>query len=116
MINMPLARFIVPRIVSFAFVSIGIYTFAFLAFWYFEVVLWIVLGPFAFSSTYLGLRLWNLSPKASRALIYWATSVAWVLALVLSMFKDVTAIGGSVAVAMAALIVFATYRFIQKQR
>jgi hypothetical protein len=37
--------------------------FGFLALWYFEVVLWLVLGPFAVASLYLA---WILWPRAAK--------------------------------------------------
>lgn len=112
---MSFTRRMVPRILSALFLSAGSCVFAFLVVWYFELVLWIILGPFAFASIYLALRLWWVSPHASSAVKYWATSVAWALAIVLAMFKDVTLIGGSVAVAVAAIIVWAIHALVRTQ-
>jgi hypothetical protein len=86
----------------------------FLVYWYFEAVFWAILSPLAFTSLYLAWRLWRPSRATSRAVIYWAISIAWVLALVLVSFKDVTAFGGIVGTAVASGAVVLVYGCVRK--
>ncbi len=86
----------------------------FLVVWYFELVLWGILGPFAVGSLNLGLRIWRPFGATRRAVIYWAISVAWVLLLVLVFFKDVTMIGGLIATAIAAGAIWLVYASVQR--
>jgi hypothetical protein len=86
----------------------------FLGYWYFEVVLCVMLAPLAFASLNLAWRLWLPSRATSRAVVYWAISIAWVLVLILVSFKDVTVFGGIVETAVASGAVVLVYGCVQK--
>ena len=87
---------------------------AFLSIWYFEVVLWGALGPFAIASLNLGLRIWRLSAATTRGVVYWAISVVWSLSVVLVSFKEVTMTGGLIAAAIAAGVIWFIYASVQR--
>ena len=103
------ARRGVLKAISLALGLLAVGVFCFLSVWYFEVILWLILGPFAVSSLYLAVQLWIVSAAAMRALIWWALSIAWVLALVLGSFKDVTIVGALVAFATTGFIISLVY-------
>ena len=88
--------------------------FVFLAIWYFELMLWGILGPFAIASLILGLRMWRPSGATRRAVVYWAISMAWLLVIVLFSFKDVTMIGGLIAAAIAVGVIWLVYVSVQR--
>jgi hypothetical protein len=86
----------------------------FLSFWYFELVLWGALGPFAIASLNLGLRIWRLSAATTRGVVYWAISVVWSLTVVLVSFKEVTMTGGLIAATIAAGVIWFIYASVQR--
>ena len=102
------------RVLSISLAILGAVLFAFLSYWYWEIVLWIIFAPLATASLILAWRLWHPTRAASRAVIYWALSVVWVLGAVLVAFKDVTVLGGAVAVLIALGLVVLVYGCVQK--
>jgi hypothetical protein len=106
----------VLKVISFALALLAGAVLCFLGVWYFEVVLWLILGPFAFASLYLAFELWIVSPRATRALICWAISLAWLLALVLGSFKDVTIVGALIAVTVMGLLISLVHVFLRDAR
>ncbi len=106
----------VLKVISFALALLAGAVLCFLGVWYFEVVLWLILGPFALASLYLAFELWTVSPRATRALICWAISVAWLLALVLASFKDVTIVGALIAVTVMGLLISLVHVFLRDAR
>jgi hypothetical protein len=88
--------------------------FVFLSIWYFEWVLWAILGPFAIASLNLGLRIWRPSASATRGVVYWAISVVWSLLVVMVSFNDVTVTGGLIAAAIAGGVIWFIYASVQR--
>lgn len=108
------------RVASSFFFLVGICLLAFLGFWYFELVLWIIFAPFTFATLHLARRLWTPSTSLPRAVIVWAASVAWTLTAVLMSFKKVTIVGGAVATLIAVAAAWSLYiwsrRLIRRQQ
>ncbi len=86
----------------------------FLFIWYFELVLWGALGPFAVASLNLGLRIWRPSAATTRGVVYWAISVVWSLLVVMMSFKEVTVTGGLITAAIAAGVIWFIYASVQR--
>ena len=85
---------------GFLLIGIAVALFAFLAFWYWEMILWIIFLPLPVASLNLGIKI--LRASAGRiALVLWFLSVVWVLGFVLALFQDVTA-GGIFSVGLVA--------------
>lgn len=105
---------VLVRVLSIGMALIAAGVLAFLGYWYFESVLWVILAPPAFTSLYLSWRLWRPSKATNRAVIYWAISIAWMLTLVFLSFKDVTIFGGIVAMVVAVAGVASIYGCVQK--
>lgn len=105
---------VLARVLSASLALMGAVVFAFLCYWYWEVVLWTILAPLGFTSLYLSWTLWRPTRATSRAVICWAVSVVWVLGLVMISFKDTTVIGGALAAALALGLVALVYGCVQK--
>jgi hypothetical protein len=95
------------------FSALGFALLGFLGLWFWELVFWLILGPLAITSLYVGWRLWRPSGAATRAVIYWAASVAWVLVIVLVLFKDVALVAGLVAALLAGGVIRWLYVFVR---
>src|SRR5690606_13390661 len=102
------------RVASGISFLVGIGLLAFLIFWYFELVLWAIFGPFMFGSLYLARRLWTPSAALPRVVIIWAVSLAWTLSAVLLLFKSVTVFGAVVATLIAIAAVWLLYVWAQR--
>jgi hypothetical protein len=102
------------RVLSISFAMLGTVMVTFLGFWYWEVVLWVILAPLALTSLYLAWRLWWPTRSTSRAVIYWAVSLVWVLTLVMVSFKDVTVFGGITATVLTSGLIVLIYGCVQK--
>lgn len=107
-------RLVILRAVGAMLLALGLAILCFLAYWFWEVVLWLILGPLAVGSIYAGLRMWRPSHATVRAVAYWAASVLWVLLIVLISFKDVTLFGGTMASLVAGGAIGALYAFVQR--
>jgi hypothetical protein len=102
------------RAVGAMLLALGIALSCFLAYWFWEIVLWLIFGPLAIGSLYAGWKMWRTSQATARAVVYWAASVLWVLVIVMISFKDVTFLGGAVAALVVAGAIGALYTFVQK--
>jgi hypothetical protein len=99
----------VVRVLSLLLSLLATAALSFLGFWYFELILWVVLGPVSITSLYLAWRMWLPSNATRRAVVYWGISIAWAFALILFIAKDVTFTGGALAIAAALGIVLLVY-------
>jgi len=98
---------------SILLIGVAILTLAFLLYWYWEVILWIILLPFQIFSLNLGVRLLNISAASLRALIYWVLSVIWMLGAVIYWFNDTTVIGLLISASIAASVAMIARHYIK---
>ncbi len=102
------------RVLSILLIAVGVCGVGFLLVWYWELVLWGIFAPLALGSIYLGVRMWQPSRAAQRAVMFWVISVAWTVSLVLLSFQDVTSRGAVLMIAASAGAISLVYFSVKK--